>query len=46
MEDARHLRAYIAAGKGAKCGLILHAGEECRMLAPDIFAVPLSALLA
>ncbi len=46
MEDARHLRAFLATGKGAKFGLVLHAGEECRMLAPDVFAVPLSILLA
>jgi len=46
VEDARHLRAFIATGKGAKFGLVFYAGEECRMLGPDVFAVPLSVLLA
>ncbi|MFI5402206.1 MAG: ATP-binding protein [Planctomycetota bacterium] len=46
VEDARHLRAFIDMGKGARFGFVLYAGEECRMLAPDVFAVPLSILLA
>jgi hypothetical protein len=46
VEDARHIRALIDAGKGARFGLVLHPGDECRMLAEDVFAVPLSILLA
>ena len=46
VEDARHLREFISAGKGAKFGLVFYAGDECRMLAADVFAVPLSILLA
>lgn len=46
VEDARPLRDFLAAARGAKFGLLFHTGTECRRLAPDIFALPLSALLA
>lgn len=41
LQDAAHLRSFRAEyGERTRAGLLLHAGEETRWLAPDVLAAP------